>query len=115
MVGKNTLTLCNHFGYTIFNKGAVMIKNFLHKGLEKLFLDGTSAGVDAKHTPKLLRLLDRLNAAEDVRDMQFPGSGLHPLKGDLKNFWAVKVSGAWRLLFRFTDKNAHDVDYKQYH
>ena len=81
-----------------------MIKNFLHKGLEKLFLDGTSAGVDAKHTPKLLRLLDRLNAAEDVRDMQFPGSGLHPLKGDLKNFWAVKVSVAWRLLFRFTDK-----------
>lgn len=53
--------------------------------------------------------------AKDVHDMRFPGSGLHPLKGDLKNFWAVKVSGAWRLLFRFTDKNAHDVDYKQYH
>lgn len=92
-----------------------MIKTFLHKGLEKLFFAGTTAGVDASHAGKLLRLLDRLNAAEDVQDMNFPGSGLHPLKGDLQNFWAVKVSGAWRLVFRFFDKNAHDVDYKQYH
>ena len=52
-----------------------MIKSFLHKGLEKLFLDGTSAGVDAKHVPKLLRLLDRLDAAEDIHDMSFPVRG----------------------------------------
>lgn len=92
-----------------------MIKSFLHKGLEKLFYDGSIAGIDARHAPKLARLLDRLNAAEDVQDMNFPGSALHPLKGDLKNFWAIKVSGAWRLLFRFQNKDAHDVDYKQYH
>lgn len=92
-----------------------MIQNFLHKGLEKLFTTGSTAGVDTKHAPKLLRLLDRLNAAEDVQDMNFPGSALHPLKDDLRGFWAVKVSGAWRLIFKFLDKNAHDVDYKQYH
>lgn len=92
-----------------------MIKNFLHKGLEKLFYDGSTAGVDANHAPKLLRFLDLLNAAEDVQDMNLPGSRLHPLQGSLKNFWSLKISGAWRLIFRFFDKNAHDVDYKQYH
>lgn len=47
--------------------------------------------------------------------MNFPGSGLHPLKGNLAGHWAVKVSGNWRLTFRFENGDAHIVDYRDYH
>ena len=47
--------------------------------------------------------------------MNFPGSNLHPLKGALKSFWAVKVSGNWRVIFKFKDGDAYKVDYIDYH
>lgn len=47
--------------------------------------------------------------------MNFPGAGLHPLKGDLAGFWSVKVNGNYRIIFRFENENAFDVDYIDYH
>lgn len=92
-----------------------MIQSFSHKGLEDFFYDGTTRGIQARHADRLARILDRLDAAEDVQDMGYPGSGLHPLKGELKGLWSVKVSGNWRVVFRFEDGNAFVVDYLDYH
>lgn len=92
-----------------------MIKIFQHKGLEKLFYDGTKKGVQPRHAQKLEDILDRLDAAVVVSDMKYPGSGLHPLKGKLKGNWAVKVSGNWRVIFRFENGDAYVVDYLDYH
>jgi proteic killer suppression protein len=47
--------------------------------------------------------------------MDLPGFRLHPLRGDLAGFWAVSVSGNWRVTFRFEDGHAVDVDYTDYH
>jgi proteic killer suppression protein len=47
--------------------------------------------------------------------MDLPGFGLHPLKGDLKNFWSVTVRANWRIIFRFEDGEVHDVDLLDYH
>jgi proteic killer suppression protein len=47
--------------------------------------------------------------------MDFPGSFLHPLKGQLKGYWAVRVSGNWRVIFRFEGGKALEVDYVDYH
>ncbi len=47
--------------------------------------------------------------------MDAPGWGFHKLRGDLKDFYAVKVSGNWRVIFRFEDGDAYDVDYLDYH
>jgi proteic killer suppression protein len=92
-----------------------MIKSFAHKGLEDLFYDGSKRGVQAKHAEKLTTILDRLDAAVQVQDMSYPGAGLHPLKGKLVGRWAVKVSGNWRVIFRFEDGDAYVVDYVDYH
>ena len=92
-----------------------MIISFAHKGLEKFFLTGNMQGIQAQHAAKLARLLDRLDAAAKVEDMGFPGSGLHPLKGDLRSHWSVKISGNWRLTFRFENGDAHIVNYQDYH
>jgi proteic killer suppression protein len=45
----------------------------------------------------------------------FPGWRLHPLKGELKGFWSVTVSGNWRVIFRFEEGDAFDLDFVDYH
>ena len=92
-----------------------MIKSFQHKGYEALYFKGSKKGVDPKHATKLLRIADRLNAADDVYDMSFPGSALHLLEPRSKGVWAVKVSGNWRVTFRFEGGDAFDVNYRDYH
>ena len=57
----------------------------------------------------------RLDASKEPADMDLPGLRLHPMKGDLRGFWAVDVSGNWRIVFRFEDRDAHDVDLIDYH
>jgi proteic killer suppression protein len=64
---------------------------------------------------KLRDILVRLDAAGTVGDMDLPGFKLHPLKGELKGRWAVTVRANWRVIFRFADRDALDVDYVDYH
>ena len=92
-----------------------MIKTFSHKGLEDFFYDGTKKGIQPHHAQKLADILDRLDAAKDLADMKYPGSEHHPLKGEMKGLWAVKVSGNWRVVFGFKESNAYEVDYMDYH
>ena len=92
-----------------------MIRTFRHKGLRRLFMDDDRRGVRADHAGKLGRILARLHAARTVSDMDLPGYRLHPLKGEFKGFYAVTVQANWRVIFRFADGEAQDVDYLDYH
>jgi proteic killer suppression protein len=69
----------------------------------------------AEHVVKLRDILARLDAARTASDMDMPGFRLHPLKGELRGFWAVTVRANWRVIFRFEDPDALDVDYVDYH
>lgn len=60
-------------------------------------------------------ILARLDAAYEPRDMHLPGLKLHKLTGRLNGFWAVDVSGNWRVIFRFENQDVVDVDYLDYH
>ena len=91
------------------------ILSFRHKGLERFFLRGIAAGIQAKHAGKLRLILGRLNVAVEPRDMALPGLNLHPLRGDRKGSWAVKVSANWRITFKFSGPDVEDVDYEDYH
>jgi proteic killer suppression protein len=92
-----------------------MIRSIRHKGLKRLHEDDDPRGVIAEHVVKLRDILARLNAAGAVSDMDLPGFKLHPLKGELKGFWAVTVRANWRVIFRFADRDALDVDCVDYH
>lgn len=92
-----------------------MIKTFVHKGLFKFFETGSTAGIQPKHAVRLGHILASLNHARQVQDMALPGYDLHPLKGNMKGLWSVKVSGNWRVVFRFENGNAYVVDYLDYH
>ena len=50
-----------------------------------------------------------------LREMNLPGYDLHRLRGDLRGFWSVKVSGNWRIIFRFDDRDVLDVELVDYH
>lgn len=92
-----------------------MIENFKHKGLKQLFQEDHRRKMPAAHSEKIMRILARLSEARQVQDMSLPGYRLHPLKGNLAGFWSVSVSGNWRIVFRFDDGTAKDVDLIDYH
>jgi toxin HigB-1 len=92
-----------------------MIGTFQHKGLRRLFEEDDRRGIRPDHMDKVSRILARLHAAHTVSDMDLPGYRLHPLKGELKGFYAVTVQANWRIIFRFADGEAQDVDYLDYH
>jgi len=64
----------------------LMIKNFKHKGLERFFYDGDKSGIIPQHAQKLGDILDTLDAAHEIKDMNFPGAELHLLKGKIFKF-----------------------------
>ncbi|MFN4353866.1 type II toxin-antitoxin system RelE/ParE family toxin [Parvibaculum sp.] len=92
-----------------------MIRSFRHKGLKRLYEEGDRRKPPAQDAAKLARILARLDAAASPEDMDVPGFQLHPLKGDLKGFWAVTVRANWRVIFRFDGGDAIDVDFVDYH
>jgi proteic killer suppression protein len=92
-----------------------MIKNFKHKGLEKFFIKGSTAGIQAVQATKIGDRLAFLYAALIVDDMDKPGYRLHELKGKLEGHWAISVSCNWRIVFRFEEGDAYVVNYEDYH
>jgi proteic killer suppression protein len=92
-----------------------MIRSIRHKGLKRLHEDDDRRGVMAEHVDKLRDILARLDAVKTVADMDVPGFRLHPLKERARGVWAVTVRANWRVVFRFADPDAFDVDYVDYH
>ena len=92
-----------------------MILSFRHKGLKRLYDKGLPSGVPAEQIGKLQRILAVLDAAEIPADLNLPGYGLHPLKGDRRGRWSVRVTGNWRVTFRIEERAVHDVDLVDYH
>ena len=92
-----------------------MILSFKHKGLEQFFKTGRKSGIQAKHAKRLKLILGRLNASIAPKDMNLPGLYLHQLSGNRSDIWSVRVSGNWRVTFRFNGEHAEIVNYEDYH
>jgi proteic killer suppression protein len=92
-----------------------MIRSFRHRGLKALYDGRTERRISSQHVARLRDILAVLDRSRKPDDMNLPGLRLHPLKGELKGYWAVWVSGNWRVIFRMEDGEAYDVDYLDYH
>jgi proteic killer suppression protein len=91
---------------------------FRHKGLRQLYADDNAKGVPPAMADKLRKLLFALETADGLDQVsRFPGWKLHPLRGDLKGFWSLSVTGNWRLIFRYEEETntADDIDLIDYH
>jgi proteic killer suppression protein len=115
-IEKKTIYIRKISFYTTWHNGrGTMIESFKHKGLRQLFEDDSPRGVNAEHVRKIKQILATLEAAETIEALRLPTFGLHPLKGDLKGFWAVTVRANWRVIFRFDDGKASEIDLVDYH
>jgi proteic killer suppression protein len=92
-----------------------MILSFKHKGLEQFFKTGRKSGIQAKHAKRIQLILGRLNAVTDPKDMNLPGLYLHQLSGARTDTWSVRVSGNWRITFKFNGEHVEIVNYEDYH
>ena len=92
-----------------------MIVGFRHRGLRRLYEQGDRRYIPPEYVDKIERILARLEVAITPENMNLPGYRLHRLSGNLNGFWAVSVSGNWRLIFRFEAGDFLDVDLVDYH
>ncbi|HEY5382393.1 MAG TPA: type II toxin-antitoxin system RelE/ParE family toxin [Acidobacteriaceae bacterium] len=105
--------MCLH--YTEQKGTQSLIKSFKHKGLERFYRTDSKAGIIPAHAERLRDQLTALTFANVPRDMDRQGWFLHPLHGRLEGHWSVRVSGNWRLTFRFDGPDAEIVNYQDYH
>lgn len=118
---KNTVLFSDAFliGFCLFSvtqrATIIMIKTWRHKGLKLFYETGSTVRVQSKHANKLHTILQALDFATAPEQMNFPGLNFHPLTGDLKGFYSVKVNANWRVIFAFDGNDAILVDYIDYH
>lgn len=79
------------------------------------FERGDASRIPTTLAPRIRRTLSDLDAAVQPRDVDLPGYRLHPLTGDRRGQWSVRVSGNWRIVFRFVNGEAVDVTLVDYH
>jgi toxin HigB-1 len=92
-----------------------MIRSFRHKGLKRFFDDDDRSKLRQDLITRIAEILAVIDATETVEQIGRPSFRLHALKGDLKGFWAVTVRANWRIVFRFANGDAFDVDLTDYH
>ena len=92
-----------------------MIRSFKHRGLKRFYEQDDRSGIRPDLLETVERILTVLDAASAPQALDLPRHRLHPLKGDLRGFWSVTVRANWRIIFRFEDGDAFDVELIDYH
>ncbi len=96
-----------------------MIASFADRATEALFHGET--GKATRRIPSdirsvAVRKLDLLNAAHELQDLRVPpGNRLEALKGELKGRHSIRINDQWRVVFRWENGDAHDVEIDDYH
>lgn len=110
ILGLSRIDSCTDTRY-----GILVIRTFRHKGLKRLFQTGEGNKLRAEQLHRIEDVLAHLDQAEKPCDLDLPGYPLHALKGERKGVWSVTISANWRVVFRFSDGDAFDVDLIDYH
>ena len=93
----------------------IMIENFRHKGLKRLYERGDKSRLRPDIANKAELYLSLLDSAEKLEELDITGFSFHPLKGNMRGFYSVFVSRNHRIIFRFEDGKAFDIDLVDYH
>ena len=88
---------------------------FRHRGLRRFWERDDASRLNPNQVDRINRILTALDDAASPDDMDFPGFRLHPLRGNQRGFWSVRVSRNWRITFRFYDAEAVGVNLEDYH
>ena len=92
-----------------------MILSFQSKPLRLYYDKGDASKLPADQLTRIQNILTRLDVARKPEQLNVPGYDYHQLKGNLKDFYSVKVKNNFKIIFRFVGEDAADVDYLDYH
>jgi len=92
-----------------------MIRSFANKATEALFQDEVVREFRGIARPAK-RKLEAIHAASRLEDLMIPPANrLEKLKGDLKSFYSIRINDQWRIIFKWIEGEAHDVQILDYH
>ena len=92
-----------------------MIKSFGDKRTERLFRDAVVREFQGV-ARRAKRKLEALHAASRLEDLRAPPSNrLEKLRGDLHEYYSIRINDQWRVIFKWIDNNAQDVAIRDYH
>lgn len=86
-----------------------------NKALRRFAARGDESRLNADWVPRIRRILTQLNVAVAPGELNLPGLHWHELKGDRAGTWAVRVTGNWRITFRWDDAGPYAIDLEDYH
>lgn len=93
-----------------------MIRTFRCRETERIWNGYSSSRFPPDIQQRALRKLRQLDAAATMPDLRNPpGNRLEALKGDRKGQFSIRISGQWRICFRWMDGDARDVEIVDYH
>jgi len=93
-----------------------MIRSFGSKETEKIWNGIKSSKLPGEIQNVTRRKLRMINNSIDVNDLRVPPANrLEKLKGDLSGFYSIRINDQWRIIFKFTNGNAFDVEITDYH
>jgi proteic killer suppression protein len=97
---------------------AVRIRNFVHKGLKRLYQEDSAKGVPPETVDKLRKMLAYLDEMEDPEELRaLTAWKVHTLTGDRKGTWSLSVTRNRRLTFRIdtVEREVYDLNLEDYH
>lgn len=93
-----------------------MIISFGDKETEKIWNGYFSKKLPGDIQPKARRKLRMINNAQHVNDLKIPpGNQLEKLRGDLKEFYSIRINKQWRIIFKWIKSNSYEVQIIDYH
>ncbi len=92
-----------------------MIENFKDRRLKRFYERGDASKLPPSLVEMIEFILSLLDNALTVDDIDVHTLRLHPLTGNRKGFWSVTVRANWRIIFRFENGKALDVEMLDYH
>ena len=93
-----------------------MIKSFKDSESEKFYITGKSKKLPPSIHKVALRKLDYINSAFVLDDLKVPPANrLEKLKGDLQDYYSIRINKQYRVIFKFNNGDAYDVSIVDYH
>ncbi len=92
-----------------------MIGTFKNKALRNFWFKDQDKGINPDHIRRVAAILDILEEAEDLEDMDVTGYRFHALKGHKPTRYSMRVSQNWRITFEWDEPEANRIDYEDYH
>jgi toxin HigB-1 len=93
-----------------------MIRSFCNKETERIWLGQRTRKFPGDVQERALRKLRQIDASLTLEDLRNPpGNHLEALRRDRMGQWSIRINDQWRICFRWSNGETHDVEIVDYH